>query len=228
MADVELTTTAVAAVGTTLTDLRGRLRVELHDEDSGNYRWTDATLNRHIERAVREVSRAAPDETRTTFSTVADSRDIDVSTLLALNPVEIQAVEWPTGEYPPQFVRWSLFDTTLTLLVEAAPDAVEDAYVYWGKLHSVTAGGSTLPARLEEVVLTGAAGYAALEWASFATNRANIAGVEAVGHYLEYGRAQLARFAEQLREAQERSRVRASALFTPAGPSGRNVVRFEP
>jgi hypothetical protein len=121
-----------------------------------------------------------------------------------------------------------VYDTTITLLVESAPAAVEDVYVYWGKLHAVTSGGSTLPARLEEVVLTGAAGYAAMEWASFASNRANVAGVEAVQQYLAYGRQMLERFAAQLAEARERSRVRASALFTPAGSSGRNVVRFEP
>ena len=64
MADIELTTTAVSPLTTSLTGLRNRLRVELHDEDDTAYRWQDAALERHIERAVRELSRVAPPASR--------------------------------------------------------------------------------------------------------------------------------------------------------------------
>ena len=56
MADFNFVMTPVSPTPIVLDDLRDRLRQELHDEDSGAYRWQDAVLDRHIERAVRELS----------------------------------------------------------------------------------------------------------------------------------------------------------------------------
>ena len=41
-----------------LPTMRARVRRDLHDEDSNNYRWTDDELDRHIQRALNEVSTA--------------------------------------------------------------------------------------------------------------------------------------------------------------------------
>src|SRR3990172_4682126 len=113
-----------------LTQMRARLRKDLHDEDSANYRWTDGELDRHVQRTVRDFS-------------------------LAL-PLEAQA--------------------TLTTLIDAAPASVENVNVYHTKLHTIDASSSTVPARFEDVIAAGAGGYAAAEWASFATNRGNVGG----------------------------------------------------
>ena len=43
-----------------LAEMIALVRKDLHDEDSGNYRWTDAELTRHISRAVRELSESLP------------------------------------------------------------------------------------------------------------------------------------------------------------------------
>ncbi len=166
-------------------DLRDRLRQELHDEDSGAYRWTDAVLDRHLTRATRELSFVWPDEHKTTLSTTDGSRDLSLATLSDL--VRIEAVEYPVGQYPPVYVQFSSFGGTLTLLVDGAPGDAEDVAVYWGKLHTLDASTSTLPATAEDAVVTGAAGYAAIEWASFATNRANVAGTAAVQQYRDWG-----------------------------------------
>ncbi len=56
---------------TTITTVRGLVRKDLHDEDSSNYRWTDAVLDRHIGRAVNEYSVAAPLEQKSTLTTTA-------------------------------------------------------------------------------------------------------------------------------------------------------------
>jgi hypothetical protein len=73
MADVELTMADVTATATSLTTLRARLRQELHDEDAADYRWTDAVLNRHLARAVRELSLVLPREQKTALSTARRS-----------------------------------------------------------------------------------------------------------------------------------------------------------
>ena len=43
-----------------ITVIRGNVRKDLHDEDSSNYRWTDAVLDRHIEHG-RRVERTGKD-----------------------------------------------------------------------------------------------------------------------------------------------------------------------
>ena len=227
MADTTITMTAVSATAIDRDDLRARLRVELHDEDTANYRWTDAVLNRHIDRAVRELSQVWPRERLTTLQTAAGSRDLGVLSLADL--VRVEAVEWPAGQFPPAYVQWSLYQTTLTLLTDAPPAGVEDVSVFWGSLHLVDASQSTLPTVAEDAVVTGASGYAALEWANFAINRANLAGSGAVDDYRAYGNAQLRRFQELLGDFGRRARVRVSGLFRPRDDSAnRNVVRWEP
>ena len=207
-------------------DLRDRLRQELHDEDSGAYRWTDAVLDRHLTRAARELSFVWPDEHKTTLSTTDGSRDLSLATLTDL--VRIEAVEYPVGQYPPVYVQFSSFAGTLTLLVDGAPGDAEDVAVYWGKLHTLDASTSTLPSMAEDAVVTGAAGYAAVEWASFATNRANVGGTAAVQQYRDWGEAQLARFRVRLDELGQRARVRSASLFSPSrDASSRDVVRWQ-
>jgi hypothetical protein len=210
---------------TTLADLRDRLRVELHDADAE--RWEDDTLDVHLQRAVRELSGRAPRERKTTLTTTADSRELSLASLTDL--VEVTAVEYPVGQFPPCYVRFSVYAGTLTLLVDGAPGGVEDVDVFWGSLHEVDAGSSTLAATHEDIVVLGAAGYAAVEWAGFATNRANVGGPEVVAQYAAQGADALVRFNEQLARLREVSRLRVSSLYASAGgqtPS-RSVVQFE-
>jgi hypothetical protein len=209
----------------TLTTLRAQLRKDLHDEDSTNYRWLDAVLDRHIERANRELSLALPREQKTTLQTGAGSRDVSLSSLAGL--VRIEAVEYPAGLYPASYVRFSVWQTTLTLLIETVPGGVEDVEVYWFSLHTVDGSSCTLPGYAEEALLTGAAGYAATELASYMTNRANVAGAAAVDAYQTWGELQLRRFRQQLAAFGERSRLRASSLYRPAAAYGRDVVSWE-
>jgi hypothetical protein len=210
---------------TTLADLRDRLRIELHDPD--DTRWEDDTLDRHLQRAIRELSTRAPCEQKTTLTTTAGSRELSLATLNDL--VEVTAVEFPVGQYPPCYVRFSQYAGTLTLLVDEAPASVEDVAVYWGSLHDVDDSGSSLPVAHEDIVIRGAAGYAAIEWASFATNRANVGGSDVVAQYAAWGADALSRFNEQLGRLREVSRVRSSSVYTAAAgqtPS-RSVVQFD-
>jgi hypothetical protein len=158
----------------TLGSIRAAVRRDLHDEEPTSYRWTDEVLNRHIQRAVREVGQRAPRERKTTLLTTPGSRDLSIASLS--ERLQVVAVEWPAGLWPRQIVRHQVHGDTLTLLVDVAPAAEEPVFVYWTSLHTVDATTSTLPAQLEEVVASGAAGYAALEQTFFTTNRVNVGG----------------------------------------------------
>jgi len=206
-----------------LPTMRARLRKDLHDEDAANYRWTDGDLDRHIERTVRDFSLALPLEATATLSTTAGSRDVSISSLTDL--VAIEAVEYPTGQYPPSYVRYSVWLSTLTLLIEGAPAGVEDVKVYHTTLHTIGVSSSTVPARFEDVIAGGAAGYAAVEWSSFATNRVNVGGQDVWRDYLAWGQERLAAFQRELAKHGRRNAVRVRRLYTPAAmPADQSTV----
>ncbi len=196
-----------------LATIRAAVRTDLHDEDPADQRWTDAELDRHIRRALLEYSLPSPLEAKSTLQSVAGSRDIDVSSLTPR--VRIVAVEFPTGEYPPAYVPFSLWGDTLTLDLTASPSSAQDVNVYWHKTHTIN-GSVTFPAAHDDIIAGGAAAYAALEWGSFATNRLNVGGEEVWGRYMEFGNVRLAAFKEQLRRLPEVNRAKTARLYTPA------------
>ena len=199
-----------------LAEMRARLRQDLHDEDESNYRWSDEELNRHIEHALRELSLAVPLEAKATLTTTAGSRELSLSTISDL--VAIEAVEYPVGRYPPRYVRFSLWGDTLTLLVEGAPSGGEEVYIYYGKLHTLDETASTIPSPLEDLVVIGGAGYAAIEWASFATNRLNVGGESTWRNYLTWGQDRLASFLRGLSKHSRKNVVRSRQLYRPYEP----------
>jgi len=197
-----------------LSEMRGRLRKDLHDEDTANQRWTDGELDRHIQRAVRDFSLSVSLEAKTTLSTTAGSRDLSIAGLTDL--VAVEAVEYPTGDYPPAYVPYSVWLSTLTMLIDSTPGGAESVNVYYTKLHTLDATSSTLPTRFEDIVATGAAAYAALEWASFATNRVNVGGQDVWRDYLTWGQERLAEFERALAGHGRRNAVRVRQLYRPA------------
>jgi hypothetical protein len=209
-----------------LTEMRARVRQDLHDEDANNYRWTDDELDRHIEHAVRELSLAVPLEAKATPTTTAGSRELSIASLTDL--VAIEAVEYPVGEYPPRYVRFSLWGETLTLLIESTPGDGEEVYVYYGKLHTLDETNSTIPSPLEELVAIGAEGYAAIEWASFATNRVNLGGDQAWRNYLVWGQDRLASFMKGLAKHSRKNVVRCRRLYRPYEPGAGQTTDWGP
>jgi len=193
-----------------LSDMRTIVRRDLKDEDAGSYRWTNDELDRHISHAVREISEAIPLEQKATKDTASGSRALDISSLS--DRVTVAAVEYPADKFPQRYQRFSLWGDTLTLLGDEVPDG-SNAYVYYGKLHTLDVSTSTIPQQFEDLVATGAEGYAAVEWAVYATNRVNVGGGETADDFLRWGKEKLNSFRDELRRLGRRNRVRISQLY---------------
>ena len=127
---------------TTIADIRARIRKDLHDTDSTAYRWSDAQLDRHIERALDELSLAIPLEKTATIATTEGSRDISLAILSDL--IDVETVEYPVDAFPPVYAAHSRWAETLTLNVETPPTG-DDARVNYTARHSLDSSGSTLP-----------------------------------------------------------------------------------
>ena len=156
-----------------LTDMRAIVRRDLHDEDAANYRWTDDELDRHIVHAVKEFSETIPYEPKATKATTSGSREIDISNLS--DRVMVEAIEYPVNKFPKSYQRFSLWGDTLTLLGDEIPDG-SNAYIYYGKLHTLDASSSTIPTWLEDLIAICSEGYADVEGAVFALNRVHVGG----------------------------------------------------
>lgn len=199
----------------TLTDMRTNVRRDLHDEDAANYRWTDDELDRHIARGLKEFSEAIPLEQKATLATTASSRVISITSLT--NRIMVETVEYPVGQFPKQYQRFASWNDTLTLLGSEIPDG-SNCYIYYGKMHTLDGASSTIPAQHEDLVATGAAGYAALEWGVYSINKVNTGGDKAPGEWMEWGKELINRFRSELKRLGRKNRVRTKQLYTPYNP----------
>ena len=198
-----------------LTDMRTIVRRDLHDEDDNNYRWTDDELNRHIAHAVKEFSEYIPYEQKATKATTSGSRELDISTIT--DRIMVEAMEYPVDKFPKRYQLFALWGDTLTILGDEIPDG-SNAYIYYGKLHTLDANGSTIPAKLEDLIAIGACGYAAVEWAVYATNRVNVGGTATPKEFLAWGNQKLRYFRQELSRLGRRNRIRSRSLYIPYFP----------
>jgi len=178
-----------------------------------SYKWEDDELDRHIAHALKELSHYVPYEATADIATTAGSREVSIAGLSGR--IRVLAMEYPVGKQPPRYQRFSLWQDTVTLLGEAVPDG-SDCRLYYGKLHAIDAGGSTVPAPLEDLVSLGAQGYALQAYASYAVERGQADyryGQEAA---LEESRKLLGDFRSQLKRLGRQGRVRVSSLYVAA------------
>jgi len=208
-----------------LTEMRAIVRRDLHDEDSENYRWTNDELDRHIAHAVRDFSEAIPYEQKATKATTSGSREIDISTIT--DRITVEAVEYPVGRFPKRYQRFALWADTMTLLGDEVPDG-SNAYIYYGKLHTLDGGASTIPARDEDLIAAGACGYAAVEWAVYAINRVNVGGTSTPQELLTWGNEKLGFFKSELKRLGRRNRIRVRTLYKPYYPVKSKTTDYGP
>lgn len=197
---------------TTLADIRTRVRKDLHDTDSATERWSDSQLDRHIEHALHDLDRHVPQEKSATVATTAGSRELSLASLTGL--IDVEAIEFPVGNFPPAYVQFSRWEDTVTLLVDAAPTG-DNAKLFYSAAHVLDGSGSTVPGHLEELLAIGAAGYAALDLASYHTGRINL-DADTVAEYGRRGRAWLTAFQQLLHHHARNNTVRNRRLYRPA------------
>jgi hypothetical protein len=192
-----------------LSEMITLVRRDLNDEATP-YQWSDEELTRHINHAVKELSESMPLPAKATLPTVSGSWEVDISSLT--DRIMVQAVEYPVDESPAQYQRFSIWGNTLTLISGGEPNG-SNCNVYYGKLHTLDADGSTIPSKYEELVATGACGYAAISWAALSINKVNIGGTTTPQEYRTWGNERLRPFKDGLKRLGRRQRIRTQQLF---------------
>lgn len=192
-----------------LSTMRTLVRRDLKDEDSGNYRWPDTEIDRAIARAVAELSRYVPDEKKSTIATTAGSSEISIAALT--NRVSVDRVEFPVGQSPRSYQRFTVYIDAITLIGGVEGDGT-NCYVYWGAMHTLGAT-STIPAYLEDVLAQGAAAYALLSEAQYRTDTAGFGGEKADTDYQGWGNSELKEFKSQLKRFGRGRKLKSSILY---------------
>jgi hypothetical protein len=193
-----------------LSEMITLVRRDLKDETTP-YQWSDDELTRHINHAVKELSERVPLPAKATLSTVSDSREVDISSLT--DRIMVQAVEYPVDEFPAEYQHFSIWGNTLSLISGDEPNGT-NCYVYYGKLHTLDANGSTIPSKYEDLVVTGVCGYAAISQAATSINKVNIGGTMTPTEYRAWGNERLGIFENELKRLGRRQRIRTQQLFT--------------
>ena len=207
----------------TLNEMRALVRCDLRDEDENNYRWNDDELNRHILHAVKDVSEAVPNEQTIIIPVISGSRELDVTGIA--DRIAIRAVEYPLNFFPKRYRRFSIWKDMLTIIDGEAP-AGGNACIYYEKMHAIDDSSSSIPQHLEELVICGACGYAAIEWAAYSVNRVNIGGSETPADFLRLGKAKIAYFRSELKRVAGKNRLRINRLYKPQPPPPSKITDY--
>jgi len=192
-----------------LVEMRARVREDLQDADSQNYRWTDAEVEGAIERVVLEYSLHAPIQQQDDIATTDGDTDLDISTLTGI--VKIQSVEFPIGQSPKYYQRTEYWAGHLYMQDEGDG---EDARVRWLKKHTLAVGSTTIPAEHEEIIVLGATGYLAMSASAYTVDRAFIAGRYGTTSYRAWGKERLDRYDKKLKAISHTSKVIQHELYT--------------
>ena len=206
----------------TLAQLVTKVRQDLRDS-AAPQEFTDAELERCLGRAVAEVSAARGREQKTGLTTAA-SRDLSLSTLSLL--LRVVAIEYPTGQWPATYVRFTRWGSVATLHIPNVPAAGEAVNVSWESAHLLDGTGSSMDAAVEEVVVLGGAAYALEAYAAKGANELLTAG-SAGQRALAAGAAEhLLRYGRELRRL--RSRVKRREMYAPEEPGPSQDTDFGP
>jgi len=192
-----------------LTEMRARVREDLQDTDSQNYRWTDDEVDGAIERVVAEYSLRAPIEQQDDIATTAGDTELDISSLSGL--LEVGSVEFPIDRSPKYLQRTEYWAGHLYMEDKGSG---QDACVRWIKRHTLDVGSTTVPAEHDEIIVLGATGYLAMSASAYTVDRASIAGRHATINYSAWGKERLDRYDKRLKAISRRSRVVPHQLYT--------------
>jgi len=192
-----------------LTEMRARVREDLQDTDSQNYRWTDDEVDGAIDRVVTEYSLHAPIEQQDDIATTESDTELDISSLTGL--LEVESVEFPIGRSPKYLQKTEYWAGHLYMEDEGNGN---DARVRWLKKHILTAESTTIPTEHEEIIVLGATGYLAMSASAYTVDRASIAGRHATINYKAWGKERLDRYDKKLKAVSRTSEVISKELYT--------------
>lgn len=192
-----------------LTEMRARVREDLQDTDSQNYRWSDDEVDGAIDRVVMDYSLHAPIEQQDDIATTDGDTELDISSLTGL--LKIESVEFPIGYKPKYFQRIEYWAGQLDMEDEGNGN---DARVRWLKKHTLTAESTTIPTEHEEIIVLGATGYLAMSASAYTVDRASIAGRHAAINYKAWGKERLSRYDKKLKAVSRSSKVISKELYT--------------
>lgn len=112
-------------------------------EDSSNTIFTTAVIDAQIELSLAEITQYSPRIVRETRLTTADTREIDVSSIVYLE--RVFEAEYPIDEYPPNKRNIVYIDdSTVSVSIYNAPSEVDDIYLFCEKNHILLDKPSTL------------------------------------------------------------------------------------
>jgi len=192
-----------------LTEMRARVREDLQDTDSQNYRWTDDEVDGAIDRVVLEYSLHAPIEQQDDIATTDGDTELDISSLSGL--LGVKSVEFPIGQTPKYYQRTEYWAGHLYMQDEGDGN---DARIGWLKRHTLTAESTTIPAEHEEIIVLGATGYLAMSASAYTVDRASIAGRYATINFKAWGKERLDRYDKKLKAVSRSSKVIPHQLYT--------------
>jgi len=192
-----------------LTEMRARVREDLQDTDSQNYRWTDDEVDGAIDRVVTEYSLHAPIEQQGDIATTDGDTELDISSLTGL--LEVESVEFPIGQTPKYLQRTEYWAGHLYMQDEGNGN---DARVRWLKKHTLDAQSTTIPTEHEEIIVLGATGYLAMSASAYTVDRASIAGRHAAINFKAWSKERLDRYDRKLKAISRSSKVIPHQLYT--------------
>jgi hypothetical protein len=192
-----------------LTEMRARVREDLQDTDSENYRWTDDEVDGAIDRVVMEYSVHAPIEQQDDIATADGDTELDISDLSGL--MKVESVEFPIGQTPKYMQRFEYWAGHLYM--EDEGDADYAARVRWLKKHTL-GEATTIPTEHDEIIVLGATGYLAMSASVATVDRAFIAGHYGTISYKAWGKERLDRYDRKLKQVARANRVTSKELYS--------------
>jgi ureidoglycolate hydrolase len=190
-----------------LTEMTARVREDLQDSDSQNYRWTTDEVEGAIQRAVLEYSIHAPIEQQNDIATTDGAAELNISSLTDI--LQVESVEFPIGETPKHLQHFEYWAGKLYMKDEG--DA-SNARIRWLKKHSLGTQ-TTIPAYHEEILVLGATGYLVMSASANTVDRAFIAGHYGTTSYKAWGIERLTRYDQQLRQVAQANKVTRRTLY---------------
>lgn len=201
----------------TINDYVAKVRIDLEDPNPPAAIWSDADLQRHVTHAALEYELWKPREVlETSLSLVPGNRAVDTSSLV--NLMRVLAVEYPTGQWPPAYVQFQQFGSTLTLFLDGAPATTDPLALnlFCLERHTVTTTACTIDPADDECIVAGAVHFAAQEYSFKTAGMVNVAGPNAWLRYRELALDKAAEFRGYLQIM--RGRVTPQRAYAPAEP----------